>query len=105
MERRVTARYPVQFTLDFLGQHTVGVGSATDLSTEGCAVGGNLIVHEGWNLELRLYLPGQDLPMEVVAAVQWTKGQKFGLKFLRMEPEQQERLRRFISSLEAGPTH
>ena len=69
------------------------------------AVGGNLIVHEGWNLELRLYLPGQDLPMEVEAVVQWTKGQKFGLKFLRMEPEQQERLRRFISSLEAGPTH
>ncbi len=104
MERRVSARYPVQFTLDFLGQHTVGVGSASDLSTGGCAVEGNLIVHEGWNLELRLYLPGQDLPMEVVAMVQWTQGQKFGLKFLRMEPEQQERLQRFISSLEAGPT-
>ncbi len=42
--------------------------------------------------------------MEVVAAVQWTQGQTFGLKFLRMEPEQQERLRLFISSLEAGPT-
>ncbi len=104
MERRVSARYPVQFTLDFLGQHTVGVGSASDLSTGGCAVEGNLIVHEGWNLEMRLYLPGQDLPMEVGAAVQWTQGQKFGLKFLRMEPEQQERLRRFISTLEAGPT-
>lgn len=105
MEQRITARYPVQFTLDFLGQHTVGVGSANDLSTEGCAVEGNLVVHEGWNLELRLYLPGQDLPMEVVAVVLWTKGQQFGLKFIRMEPEQQERLQRFISSLEAGPTH
>ena len=105
-ERRRAARFPVQFTVGFLGQHTVGVGSASDLSTEGCMVESELIVHQGWPLELRLRLPDDDLPVEVtLAVVRWSQGQKFGLEFLQMQLGEQERLHRFVSTLEKAPRH
>ena len=73
MERRSTPRFPVQFTVDFSGQHTAGVGTVRDLSTEGCTVESNLMVHTGWSLALRLHLPDQEAPMvsgaEVWAAI------------------------------------
>ena len=106
MERRSTARFPVQFTLDLLGQHTAGVFTAANLSTEGCMVGSELIVHQRRPLELRLHLPDDDSPVKVnLAVVQWSKGQKFGLEFVRMQHEEQTRLRRFVSTLETRPVH
>ncbi len=105
-ERRRAARFPVQFTLSFLGQHVVGVGSASNLSTEGCTVESELMVHQGWPLELRLRLPDDDLPLEVIQAeVRWSQGQKFGLEFVRIQPAALARLRRFVSGLEAGLSH
>ena len=102
MERRSTARFPVEFTLDFLGHPTVGVGSTNNLSTEGCTVESESIVHQGSPLELRLYLPDDDSPVEVIlAVVQWSKRKKFGLEFVRIQPEALARLRRFVSGLEA----
>ncbi len=106
MERRRCPRFPVQFTLDFLGQDAIGVGLASTLSKEGCTVEGNLIVQAGWNLELRLLLPDQDLPAKVIlAVVRWSQGRRFGVEFLRMGDEEQARLRRFVSTLETGPSH
>jgi len=50
-----------------------------------------------------LHLPDGKPPLEIkVALVRWSRGQQFGLKFLTMEPDQQARLRRFVSSLETG---
>ena len=106
VDRRSAARFPVQFTIGFLGQHAVGVGSASNLSTEGCTVESELMVHQGWPLELRLRLPDDDLPVEVtLAVVRWSQGQKFGLEFLQMQLGEQERLHRFVSSLETQPGH
>ena len=106
MERRTCPRFPVQISLDFLGEDTRGVGLASTLSTEGCTVEGSLMVQAGWNLELRLLLPDQVLPTKVIlAAVRWSEGRRFGVQFLQMGDEEQERLRRFVSTLEAGPSH
>ncbi len=47
-----------------------------------------------------LHLPDGNPPREIqVARVRWSRGQQFGLKFLTMEPDQQARLRRVVSSL------
>ena len=63
----------------------------------------DLIIHTGWSLGLRLHLPEQDLPIVVdESVVRWSWGPKFGLEFIRMEPEEQVRLRRFVSTLETG---
>ena len=57
-------------------------------------------------LALRVALPDHAPPMEVtLAAVRWSKGQKFGLEFLRMQPEEQDRLRRFVRTLETATSH
>ncbi len=40
-----------------------------------------------------------------LAAVRWSEGREFGLEFLRMQPEEQQRLRRFVSTLETQPGH
>ena len=105
MERRKRPRFPVQFTLNFLGHLTAGVGSTNNLSTEGCMAESESIVHQGSPLELRLHLPDDDSPVEVnLAVVQWSKGQKFGLEFVRLQPEEEARLRCFVSALETGPS-
>ena len=51
-------------------------------------------------MELRLYRPGDLMPMEVhQAMVRWSKGREFGLQFLRIAPEEEQRLRHFVSNL------
>ncbi len=107
MERRRSPRFPVAFTLDFIAHlDTMGVGMASDLSKEGCTVQGNLMVHEGWNLELRVVLPDHTSPLKVErGAVRWSQRQRFGLEFLRMGAEEQARLHRFVSTFETNTTH
>ena len=58
-------------------------------------------------MELRLYMPDDLKPMEVHQAMvrwSWSKGGEFGLQFLRIEPEEEERLRHFVSTLETSPS-
>ncbi len=105
-ERRTSPRFPVTFILDFLGQYLVGAGTVSNLSTAGCMVGSDLVVLAGWSLKLRLYLPDQDAPLVVdQAVVRWSRGLEFGVEFLRMRLGEQERLHRFVSTLETGPSH
>ena len=79
----------------------------SNLSTGGCKVGSFKPVDTRMYLKLRLYFIGYpEFPMEVdLAQVRWSHEREFGLKFLTMEPDQQERLRRFVSTLETGPSH
>ncbi len=54
-------------------------------------------------LALQISLPGQEATLKIdQAAVRWAKGQEFGLEFLIIGSEEEERLRRFLSTLEAG---
>ncbi len=106
MDRRRSPRFAVEFTLDFIAHlDTMGVGMASDLSKEGCTVEGNLLVHEGWNLELHLLLPDHASPLKVErGVVRWSQERRFGVEFLRMGEKERERLYRFISALETGPS-
>ncbi len=40
-----------------------------------------------------------------LAAVRWAKGQEFGLEFLIMGREEEERLDRFVGTLQSGTSH
>ncbi len=78
----------------------------SDLSVGGCKVDTKASVYIGMYLPLRVYLPGQETPLKVdQAAVRWAKEQEFGLEFISMRPEEEERLRRFVSTLETRPSH
>ncbi len=57
-------------------------------------------------LTVVVHLPDGNPPMEIdLARVRWARGGKFGLQFLRLGPEERERLLRFIDALDAGATH
>ncbi len=72
----------------------------------GCQVDTKASVYIGMYLSLRIYLPGQETPLKVdQAAVRWAKEQEFGLEFISMRPEEEERLHHLVATLETGPSH
>ncbi len=79
----------------------------TDLSMGGCKVGSPTPVDTGTHLELRIHFrPESKFPMKVdLAKVSWVMERAFGLEFVRMQPEEQARLRRFIDTFDRGPSH
>ncbi len=106
LERRRGVRFPVQFTFDFSGQHTAGVGTVSDLSVGGCQVNTKTRLYIGTYLPVRLYLPGQEATLKIPqAAVRWAKAQQYGLGFMSMWPEEEAQLRDAVSTLEAGQSH
>ncbi len=108
MERRGYPRFRVQFPVSFSGDDLAGEGTVLDLSKRGwkATVTSTRTVRPGTYLALRLSLPDQAPPMDVdSAAVRWARGREFWLEFLMIRSEDEERLRRFVSTLEAGPSH
>ncbi len=108
MHLRYAHRYPLQcpITLHSPGGYLVGEGTVLNVSTGGWKVDSDQPVQRGNYFGLRVLLPDQGLPLKVgLATVRWSSGREFGLEFLRMQPEEQVRLRRFVSSLETGLSH
>jgi hypothetical protein len=99
MEQRKHSRYVVQFPITFSGEQIEGEGTASNLSTQGCAVESERSAPLGSYIKLRLYLPDQ-VPIPVdVAAVRWSRSRAFGLEFIGMAIEDQQRLQRFVAAL------
>ncbi len=72
----------------------------------GCQVDTKSSVYNGMYLPLRVYVPGEETPLKVdQAVVRWTKEQHYGLEFMSMRPEEEERLHHLVSTLETGPSH
>ncbi len=106
MELRRFQRLPLQFPIALLINGRKEEGKIVGLSMSGCEVESNKSLQQGRELPVLLHLPDGKPPGELmVARVRWSRGQQFGLKFLTMEPDQQARLRRVVSSLETGPSH
>ncbi len=84
----------------------MGEGTVIDLSKRGwkaTVVTSSQSVRPGTYLKLHFYLPDQAPSMDVeLAPVRWVKGREFGLEFLIMGSDQEERLRHFVSTLETG---
>ena len=69
---------------------------------EGCKVESDKYVSGimGRCVKVRIHLPVHYDPLEVKqAVVRWWMGREFGLEFIRMRPEEQERLRQFLNML------
>ncbi len=98
---RRSPRFSVQCPVTYSSQLIGGLGTVTNLSTRGCKINSTMNVQSGLYLELRIYIPDSTMRVDR-AEVHWSSGQQFGLKFLRMRPEEQERLSRYISALESS---
>ena len=81
-------------------------GTVTNLSLGGCKVDSEASIYIGMYLALQICLPGQETTLQVdQAVVRWAREEEFGLEFIAMRPEEEERLRRFVSALEKAPRH
>ncbi len=107
MEQRKHRRYRFLCEIWFPGKEKSVAGTVTDLSMGGCKVGSPTPVDTGTHLELRIHFtPESKFPMTVdLAKVIWAMERAFGLEFIRMQPEQQARLRGVVTALETGLSH
>ncbi len=103
-ERRQAPRFWVQFPISlFQGGVLIGDGTGYDLSAEGCAVESQANVGTGDHVALQLYLPEHEDPttplMVEDAVVRWTIQQKLGLEFISLPSGDQQRLRRYVTTM------
>ena len=101
VDLRKFTRFPVRFQSSFRSSYLVaGEGVIVDLSLGGCRVSCSTPVPSGTQMEMRVHLPDQESPVQIDSVgVRWAQEGGFGVEFLQMQPEAQERLRVFVTSL------
>ena len=106
MEQRKHRRYRFLCEIRFPGKEESVAGTVSDLSTGGRKVMSLASLYIGMYLALEICPLGQEATLKVdQAAVRWAREEEFGLEFITMWPEEEERLRRIVSTLETGPSH
>lgn len=104
MEQRLLKRFHTEFSVGFLGDLLDGKGQLLDLSTGGCRVQGGGPIKTSLYLHLFLHPPRAHNPVKVeLAAVRWTSGTEFGVEFIRVSPDQQQRLQELLKVIELRP--
>jgi len=98
MEMRSKPRIPVQFPISFSGDQVAGRGTVINLSAGGAGIESDKNVQKGTFLDLHVHLPGHEgTILEVdLAAVRWAAGNRFGVEFLRIRTEEQQRLNQLV---------
>ena len=94
MEKRKCQRFPVMLPTVFFGERAGG-GLVVDMSLEGCRLRCAVPMQKGDYVRIRIDLVGDTLTGDL-AVVRWSRKEEFGVELIRMEPEQQVRLRGFL---------
>ncbi len=106
MEHRKHRRYRFLCEIRFPGKEESVASTVRDLSTGGCKVVSEASLYIGMYLALEICPLGQEATLKIdQAAVRWAREEEFGLEFISMWPEAEERLRCFVSTLEAWQSH
>ena len=86
------------------GSMVGGEGFLQDLSAYGCRMESGTSLQPGTELELCFFYGSREAVQIRVelATVRWAKGQEFGVKFLRLQSHEDERLRHVIAELLGG---
>ena len=106
MEARKHARFAVQLPVSFNGDRISGQGEGTilNLSADGCAITSATVAATAAYLQLTMQLREREEPVQVdLAAVRWSAAARFGVEFIKVRPEEVERLKRFVKVLESTP--
>ncbi len=106
MDRRLALRFKVHLPISFSGDSLTGEGIVVNLSLGGCTIDSEQKVQPWKYLTLRIFMPDQDAPLVVDRAqVRSSRRRRLVvLEFLRMQLEEQERLRGFVATLETSPS-
>ncbi len=98
MQSREYARVAFECPAEFSGDQLSGEGTVINLSIGGFAVESDQPVKAGMTLKLRVFLPDDEKPIVIRAAIRWAREGKFGVKTTLIGIEDKKRLREFIVS-------
>jgi hypothetical protein len=102
MISRKNVRYRVEYGGSFLGDRISSKGVILDLSSEGCRARSADEFNKADYLRVLIDVPRYEHPLHVtLAVVRWAHGQEFGMEFIQMEPDDQQRLRQLIRQIAA----
>ena len=104
MERRQTLRLKVQFRSAFSAPDMVeGDGTVVDLSDTGCRIATLVKVPRETNLEVKLSLPGDLIPVTIESSiVRWSWEHEFGVQFLKTREEDRARLAHYVQKIQSS---
>lgn len=99
MKPRYRDRIPLQAPVVFTSGSQTGEGRVLDVTSPGCLVeSAGIAVPKGQSLQLKISLPGHKVPLMVtLGVVRWTKGNQFGVEFIKMDQPNRLALNRFMA--------
>ncbi|MGE5708755.1 MAG: PilZ domain-containing protein [Nitrospira sp.] len=101
MESRKSSRFAVQLPSSFSEAQRATNGTILNISREGCMVIADQVPAPPTYIRLDMQLwEGQEPVRVELAAVRWSSGTRFGLEYIKLMPEQRERLVSFMTMLE-----
>ena len=90
-------RFPLRYPVIFGGAPFVGEGMLTNLSLTGCSVSCDREVLCGSDVRVSVLLPDHPSVLSVdLGTIKWVKGHQFGVEFVRVPLETQQRLDRTL---------
>jgi hypothetical protein len=90
---RTYRRFPLSYPVIFGGAPFVGEGILTNLSLLGCSVMCDREVLCGSHVRVSVLLPNQTQALSIdLGTIKWVRGRQFGVEFLRLPLEAQQRL-------------
>lgn len=93
MDVRQSPRVAVRCPCGFSSVQIAGEGTVVNLSAKGCAVESPTPVSSGTYLEVWILTPDRSFAAVVdVAVVVWSEDERFGMKFLRLRPEEESKI-------------
>ena len=102
MEGRKHTRFAVQLPVSFSGDQLSHGGTILNVSAEGCAITSEIVAGGAVYLQLTMQLREREEPVHVeLAAVRWSSATRFGVEFIKIRPEEGERLKKFVKVLES----
>lgn len=102
MEGRKHTRFAVQLPVSFSGDQFSHGGTILNVSAEGCAITSKTVAGAAVYLQLTMQLREREEPVQVdLAAVRWSSATRFGVEFIKIRPEEGERLKKFVKVLES----
>ena len=103
MEQRRHERVRVELPASFSGSSSRGEGTILNLSVMGCRARSPFAVKKDDCLGVLIDIPKYERPLYVSRAwVRWSEGRDFGMEFIEMELEDQQRLGETIRTIDTG---
>jgi hypothetical protein len=86
--------------VSFRGDQLSHEGTILNFSAEGCAITSETVAGVAVYLQLTMQLREREEPVQVdLAAVRWSSATRFGVEFIKIRPEEGERLKKFVEAL------